>query len=135
MVISRIKKPKVRELLATYSWGSMGDTGLYAPQVFFGYTTPSGTELPGRNWIKVALDNIDLETEFKNNFTSIIDIEQAFIKTADKFYDTLQDAFSANVYAWPNITRRRSGEIAGRIRNIVDLQDLKDSQTLIIERM
>jgi len=41
-------------------------------------------------------------------------------------------AIADDLYSWPNETQRRNGETAGRTRNIVDIGDLRNSQSVQI---
>lgn len=41
----------------------------------------------------------------------------------------IRTGFDDPVYSWPGVTKRRSGEVAGSPRNVVDLGALRDSQT------
>lgn len=55
-------------------------------------------------------------------------IQQTFHRTADRFGKALNDAMEAKVYEWDTITFRKSGEIAGSPRDIVDTGYLRDSR-------
>jgi hypothetical protein len=50
---------------AAISWDGLGITPVV--QVFFGDRT-SDYYIPGRNWVEVALDNVDLASMFRDNF-------------------------------------------------------------------
>ena len=55
-------------------------------------------------------------------------IQQTFHNTADRFGKVLNDAMEAKVYEWDTITFRKSGEVAGSPRDIVDTGYLRDSR-------
>ena len=41
----------------------------------------------------------------------------------------IRQGFSDPGYAWPGVTKRRSGQLAGTRRDVVDTGELRDSQT------
>lgn len=48
-----------------FSWDAKSDNGfMYAGLILTGYTTSKGTPVPGRNWIKPALDKFPLNDFF-----------------------------------------------------------------------
>jgi hypothetical protein len=48
-----------------FTWDAKSDTGfMYAGLILTGYTTDRGTPVPGRNWIKPALDKHPLNAFF-----------------------------------------------------------------------
>ncbi|MFZ9061170.1 MAG: hypothetical protein ACO218_08110, partial [Steroidobacteraceae bacterium] len=47
-----------------FSWDASNNGFLYAGAVLLGYTTNRGTVVPGRNWIKPALDKHPLDSFF-----------------------------------------------------------------------
>lgn len=55
-------------------------------------------------------------------------LAQGLEATADTLFDAYIEAIESPVYKWPNTTIRESGEIAGTIRNIVDLGNFRNSQ-------
>lgn len=54
--------------------------------------------------------------------------QKVFHKTADRFGEALEDAIGADIYEWDGITHRKSGEIAGSPRNVVDTGNLKNTR-------
>lgn len=119
--------PKIPNLSARYQWG--GAKAPYAPQVFFGYTSLSDLEVPGRDWVSVAQSNLDIFETFVSHFTTVTALRAAFEMTAMDFGEALKGAIKGDYYSWPRRTRRRSGERVGSPRNIVDLGNLLESQT------
>jgi len=57
-------------------------------------------------------------------------ISQAFDATVERLDHALDEAITDDLYEYPRTTKRRSGEIAGSPRNIVDLGNLKDSKVV-----
>lgn len=84
----------------------------------------------GRNWIKVALAQIDLGQTFAENLKSVNQIESAFKTTARLLDRKLTGAIEGDYYAWPRRTRRRNKTVVYSPRNIVDIGKLRDSQSL-----
>ena len=59
----RRDRPSATEL--RYTWETKSSNGfMYAGLILTGYTTSKGTVVPGRNWIKPALDKQPLEKFF-----------------------------------------------------------------------
>lgn len=55
--------------------------------------------------------------------------EPALKRTVERLGTAIQAGFNDPSYAWPGVTKRRSGELAGTTRNVIDLGSLKGSQT------
>ena len=55
--------------------------------------------------------------------------EPALKRTVERLGTAIQAGFDDPSYAWPGVTKRRSGELAGTTRNVIDLGSLKGSQT------
>lgn len=55
----------VEQFKAIYSWDGLGETP--AAIVFFGATLNNGTKIPPRDWVSMALSEINLSDQFKNN--------------------------------------------------------------------
>ena len=55
----------VEQFKAIYSWNGMGETP--AAIVFFGATLRNGTQIPPRDWVSMALSEINLSERFKDN--------------------------------------------------------------------
>jgi len=59
----RRDRPNATQL--RFTWDAKSEGGFpYAPLILAGYTTNKGTVVPGRNWIKPALQNKPLEIFF-----------------------------------------------------------------------
>jgi hypothetical protein len=63
--LSRSQQMTISNATATISWDGLGITPVVS--VFFGDRT-ADTYTPGRNWVDLALDNIDLAAMFKESF-------------------------------------------------------------------
>jgi hypothetical protein len=56
----------------TFTWDAKSKGGFaYAPLILTGYTTSKGTLVPGRNWIKPALENAPLDTYFAEQWRKL----------------------------------------------------------------
>jgi hypothetical protein len=57
----------------------------------------------------------------------------AFVDTCNDLDTPLKESISSDIWEWPRITHRRSGEVVGSPRNIIDLGNLQKSQKLFFE--
>lgn len=57
------------------------------------------------------------------------EVDVAARKATRQLGDAIQEGFGDVAYAWPGVTKRRSGETAGTVRDVVDLGTLRDSQS------
>lgn len=56
----------------TFTWDAKSKSGFaYAPLILTGYTTSKGTLVPGRNWIKPALENAPLDAFFAEQWRKL----------------------------------------------------------------
>ena len=66
----RSDRPSATEL--RFTWDAKSDKGFsYAPLILTGYTTSKGTLVPGRNWIKPALQAVPLERYFADEWKKL----------------------------------------------------------------
>lgn len=66
----RRDRPSATEL--RFTWDAKSDRGFpYAPLILIGYTTSKGTLVPGRNWIKPALQAVPLERFFADEWKKL----------------------------------------------------------------
>jgi hypothetical protein len=56
-------------------------------------------------------------------------VDRALRGAVTQLGTAIQTGFDQQVYGWPVITKRRSGELAGTVRDVVDRGTLKGSQT------
>jgi hypothetical protein len=61
-------------------------------------------------------------------------IANAWAETTPKIAAANQQAIKAQIYDWPNLTRRSSGEVVGSPRDIVDTATLLQSQSIVANR-
>lgn len=69
-----------------------------------------------------------MATPFINSAAIENVLSQGLEDTADTLFDAYIEAIESPVYKWPNLTIRASGELAGTVRNIVDLGNFRNSQ-------
>lgn len=122
--------PDIRDIKAAYRWG--GTEAPYVIGVYFGETLNSGVRNPGRPWVDVVIQNEDIPSIFMKNYDYDFDVDKAFEDTALDLFGLFREAIEDPIWEWPRITHRRSGEVAGSPRNIVDLGNLRDSQRMRI---
>ena len=60
--------------------------------------------------------------------TDLSALDRAFAGVTRDFAAQCQATFDDEVWSWPATTRRRSGEVAGKTRDLVDTGELKRSQ-------
>lgn len=97
----------------------------YSSAVFFGEPGK-----PGRPWMWDATAKIDFELELTKNFKRLGAIAPSFSELCESTFGLIRDQLKEEVYEWPRVTVRRSGEIAGSPRNIIDTGELFRGHTL-----
>jgi hypothetical protein len=66
----RRDRPSATQL--RFTWDAKSKSGFpYAPLILTGYTTSKGTIVPGRNWIKPALEAVPLEPFFAKEWSKL----------------------------------------------------------------
>jgi hypothetical protein len=110
---------------ANYSWSAE-----YAGAVHEGQTTLGGQRIPGRPWTDLATQEYDHPRQFVFHYKKYGSLKKAFESTAIEFGGVCQDAITSPIWKWGNITIRKSGEVVGSPRNIVDTGGLRDSYKL-----
>lgn len=68
--------------------------------------------------VKLQLNLLGLQTK----------ADDALDGAVRKFGQAVQAGFDDPVYSWPGVTKRRNGETAGTVRDVVDLGELQRSQ-------
>ena len=120
---------------AVYIWDPVSPDGFhYAALVHNGGKFRNGGDYPGRPWTRKALEEANLPDTFADEFKRTGSLERAFESTALAYFRENQKAITSKIWSWPNNTRRASGELAKRRRDIVDLGNLLDSQKLEFKR-
>jgi hypothetical protein len=61
-------------------------------------------------------------------------VNAAFAATVNQYAVECRNQIESEVWLWPRLTVRSNNEIAGRIRDIVDTGELRDSQTFPLFR-
>jgi hypothetical protein len=120
-----------QSIAANYQWGD--EEVDYAEDIFEGEISDDGHEKPGRDWIEPALIAVDPVAVLTSAYRSGLSLESAFLVTATALFDGFEDAINDEIYVWPRLTKRSTGEIAGSPRDIVDTGAFRDSQTMTIE--
>ena len=130
MATLRWNPPKLSAPTAVYEWPVD-----YAAANHNGATLRNGGTIPARPWTEYPLENgLRLDEDLADNFKRSQNLDSAFRATATTYNRAMQQAIASPVWNWPRRTLRRSGEVAGSPRNIVDEGDLLDSQKLSFER-
>ena len=130
MATLRWNPPTLTSHTARYEWGVP-----YAAAQHEGATLRNGGTIPPRPWTEYPLENgLRLDQDLAGNYRRSQNLDAAFKDTAITYNRAMQEAIASPVWNWPRRTLRRSGEIAGSPRNVVDQGDLLDSQKLSFER-
>jgi len=119
--------PKLSVNTAIYEW----DVD-YAADVHEGVFTDKNSN-PARPWTDDAIGRTNLEQEFRQAYVASEDLDESFQELAQILFNEFHVSMESEIWDWPRQTKRRSGEIVDSPRNIVDLGDLYDSQTLSFE--
>jgi hypothetical protein len=119
--------PVLKLRTARYEW----DVD-YATEVHEGRTGADGS-YPGRPWTDDALGRVDVERVMQESYERTDDIQQAFFDFAQVYYDEFHVSMEDSIWSWPKETLRKSGERVGSPRDIIDLGNLYNSQTLEFE--
>lgn len=112
------------------------NTAPYAVIVHEGAFLRSGTVINGRPWMygaisnELGIDNFVAAEVFAAEYESSGSFTKAFQKTARIGNEHVKRAFDLG-WTWPRETKRRNGQIAGTIRDIVDTGRLKRSQRAV----
>lgn len=128
--------PKLpRRSTAVFTWDPVSEDGFhYAALVHNGGRFRNGGEYRARPWTQRALEDIDLAETFADEFRRTGSLDRAFEGAALAYARENQRAISSKIWSWPNDTRRKSGELARRRRDIVDEGTLRNSQKLEFKR-
>lgn len=102
----------------------------YALKVWTGFVREDKTRAPGRPWTDAAISRMQFEASFAAHYQQSRNARVAFIKSAEDFGLTLKEVIRSPMWKWDRVTIRKSGEVAGMVRNIFDEGDLYDSQRM-----
>ena len=120
--------PKLDQAIARYTW----DVD-YATDVHEG-AIRGNTIYPARPWTDDALGRIDVEQEFRQAWIDSEDLNESFRDFATVMFNEFHVSMASDVYSWPRDTQRKSGEyVEAGLRNVVDTQELYNSQSLEFE--
>ena len=119
--------------VATFKW----DVD-YAAKLHEGWTLKNGESAPARPWIWMTADSFNFKEEFstilsKNKNLSLGElIKDSFVKLSSNFGKEMQDSIQSPIWNWPRYTLRKSGDLVGSPRDIVDLGGLINSYSLTV---
>ena len=121
--------------VATFKW----DVD-YAAKLHEGWTLKSGESAPARPWVWVTADSFNFKEEFSRTILnsskskSLGDaIKDSFVKLSSNFGGKMQDSIQSPIWNWPRYTLRKSGDLVGSPRDIVDLGGLINSYSISIK--
>ena len=121
--------------VATFKW----DVD-YAAKLHEGWTLKNGESAPARPWVWVTADSFN----FKKEFSTILSpnsskskslgeaIKDSFVKLSNGFGEEMQNSIRSPIWNWPRYTLRKSGDLVGSPRDIVDLGGLINSYSLTV---
>lgn len=118
--------------VATFMW----DVD-YAAKLHEGWTFKSGESAPARPWVWLTADSFNFKEEFlrtilsKNKNLNLGElIKDSFVKLSSNFGEEMQDSIQSPIWNWPRYTLRKSGDLVGSPRDIVDLGGLINSYSI-----
>lgn len=129
-----VNLPKAQ--VATFKWGVD-----YATKLHEGWTLKSGESAPARPWVWVTADSFNFKEEFStilsSNFTKSKglgeSIKTSFFKLSENFGQEMQSSIQDPIWNWPRHTLRKSGDLVGSPRDIVDLGGLINSYSISVK--
>jgi hypothetical protein len=106
------------------------NTAAHATPVHEGARLNNGGVIEPRPWMTQAyLGGLyDPVAEFAKQYRRTNSLATAFQATALGGQREMFTLLRADVWSWPNETRRRNGEVVGSPRNIIDRGELYDNQ-------
>lgn len=119
--------------VATFKW----DVD-YAAKLHEGWTLKNGESAPARPWVWVTADSFNFKEEFSTILNSSKSkslgeaIKDSFVKLSSNFGKEMQDSIQSPIWNWPRYTLRKSGDLVGSPRDIVDLGGLINSYSLTV---
>lgn len=105
----------------------------YATKVHEGDISRSGNIYPARPWTDDAIGRIDIEREFREAWIDNEDLDDTFRDFAQLMFNEFHVSMASDIWNWPGGTFRKSGEYVTSPRNVIDTQELYNSQTLEFE--
>ena len=119
--------------VATFKW----DVD-YAAKLHEGWTLKNGESAPARPWVWVTADSFNFKEEFSTILNSSKSkslgeaIKDSFVKLSNGFGEEMQNSIQSPIWNWPRYTLRKSGDLVGSPRDIVDLGGLINSYSLTV---
>ena len=119
--------------VATFKW----DVD-YAAKLHEGWTLKNGESAPARPWVWVTADSFNFKEEFSTILNSSKSkslgeaIKDSFVKLSNGFGEEMQNSIRSSIWNWPRYTLRKSGDLVGSPRDIVDLGGLINSYSLTV---
>lgn len=120
--------------VATFMW----DVD-YATKLHEGWTLKSGESAPARPWVWVTADSFNFKEEFLRTILNSSKskslgeaIKDSFVKLSSNFGEEMQNSIQSPIWNWPRSTLRKSGDLVGSPRDIVDLGGLINSYSFTV---
>lgn len=119
---------------ATYTWSAN-----YAPIVHEGGTRADGSDFPARPWVwrTVGLNGqekrYDIVQDFNDKIRTANSFDQLFEDIANKLDSEFRKTIEAEIFTWDAATKRKNKSTVTSPRDIVDLGNLKESQSKSIQ--
>lgn len=124
-----LRKPKIKPTKVVH-----GYTAPYAPDVHNGAMYRDGEALDARPWVWHVIDNTDFAKMVSDRAKSEPSISEAFIEANRDLGDLFDESIRSPIWEWPRVTVRKSGEVVGSPRNIVDEGTLANSYAMRVIR-
>ena len=121
--------------VATFMWDID-----YATKLHEGWTFKSGESAPARPWVWLTADSFNFKEEFSTILSSNFSkskslgelIKDSFVKLSSNFGEEMQNSIQSPIWNWPRYTLRKSGDLVGSPRDIVDLGGLINSYSFTV---
>jgi hypothetical protein len=105
----------------------------YAEKVHEGEISRSGNVYPARPWTDDAIGRMDIEQEFRQAWIAHEDLNDSFEELSQILFNEFHVSMASEIWGWPNETDRRNGTTVGSPRDIIDTQELYNSQSVTLE--
>lgn len=119
---------------ATYTWSAN-----YAPIVHEGGTRKDGSDFPARPWVwrTVGLNGqerrYDIVQDFNDKIRTANSFDELFEDIATELNSEFRKTIEAEIFAWDATTKRKNSSTVTSPRDIVDLGNLRNSQSMSIQ--
>jgi hypothetical protein len=105
----------------------------YATKVHEGDVTASGGIYPARPWTDDALSRTDIEKEFRQAWIDTEDLDIMFRDVGTVMFNEFHVSMADEKWNWPRTTHRKNQTVVDSPRDIIDLGNLYNSQSLEFE--